>query len=417
MQHKKSLFSIFINYALFEVFILGVISGMPFSILYTSLLIMLREKGFDLGTSTGIALALIPYSLKFLWAPLIDGLSVPLFNKLGRRKSWMILTIILNISVLLSLNFVASFNNFQYIFVASFIYCIIVSTYDIAYDAWRIERIPLEDLALGAAVAIFGYRIGALITGAGVLLIVGVTKDWNMTMQIIAGIFVIGALFALTVPDYSSKSFKESKFNLQDNVINPFKNFLTRPCAIHILLAIIMYKAGEAMISFVTTPFYLELGFSKLQVSGVLKGFGFVATTFGTIAGGFICMRLGYIRGLMICGVIQMFSNLMFIWMHAQGAVMSALFITVSIDNFSGGMGSAALVGYLGYLCNKQYTATQYALLSSATTLINHTFVAQSGDIVQKYGWDQFFIFSVVFSLPALALLRYVGKKTGDLHR
>ena len=154
MQKQNSLFSIFTNYALFEIFILGVVSGMPFSILYTSLLVMLRETGFDLGTATGIALALVPYSLKFLWAPLVDGFRVPLFKKLGRRKSWMIFTIILNICVLLSLNFVASFNNFQYIFILSFIYCIIAATYDIAYDAWRIERVPPEELALSAAIAL-----------------------------------------------------------------------------------------------------------------------------------------------------------------------------------------------------------------------------------------------------------------------
>lgn len=411
MQKQHPLLSIFKNYTLFEIFILGVVSGMPFSILYTSLLLMLRETGFDLGSSTAIALALVPYSLKFLWAPLVDGFRVPLLQKLGLRKSWMIFTIILNICVLLSLNFVASFNNFQYILILSFIYCIIVATYDIAYDAWRIECVEPEEIALSAAIAIFGYRIGALLTGAGVLFIVGVTKDWNLTMKIVAGIFAVGGLFVLTVPDFAKQGIKERKFSLQNNMIDPFKNFLTRPFAIHILFAIVMYKAGEAMISFVATPFYLELGFTKLQVSGVLKGFGFFATTFGAIAGGVVCMRFGYIRGLMICGVLQMLSNLMFIWMHAQGAVMSALFITVSVDNFSGGMGSAALVGYVGYLCDKQYTATQYALLSSATNLINHTLVAYSGSIVQNYGWNKFFIFSVMFSFPALALLRYIAKK------
>jgi len=413
MQNKKiSILSIFTNYALFEIFILGIVSGMPFSILYTSLLVMLRETGFNLGTATGIALALMPYSLKFLWAPLVDGFRVPLFSKLGRRKSWMIFTTILNICILLSFHYVSSFNNFQYIFILASIYCAIAATYDIAYDAWRIERVAPEEIALTSAIAIFGYRMGALLTGAGVLMIVGVTNDWSLTMQIIAGIFGVGALFTLTVSDFGSKNIKERKFNLIDNVINPFKNFLTRPLAMHILLAIILYKAGEAMISFVTTPFYLELGFTKLQVAGVMKVFGLIATTLGAITGGVVCMRIGYIRGLMICGVLQMLSNLMFIWMHAQGPVISSLFITVSIDNFSGGMGSAALVGYLGYLCDKQYTATQYALLSSATTLINHSLVAYSGTIVERFGWDTFFIFSVLFSLPALLLLRYIGKKS-----
>ena len=402
MQKQNSLLSIFTNYALFEIFILGIVSGMPFSILYTSLLLMLRETGFDLSTATGIAFALMPYSLKFLWAPLVDGFRVPFFSKFGRRKSWMIFTIILNIATLLSLDYVSSFNNFQYIFILAVVYCIIAATYDIAYDAWRIERVSPEEIALSGAIAIFGYRMGALLTSAGVLFIVYYTEDWHLTMQIIAGIFALGALFAVTVPDHGGGGIKKRKFGLRDNVIDPFKNFFTRPLAMHILLAIILYKAGEAMVSFVTMPFYLELGFTKIQVGTVMKLYGMIASIVGAIAGGVVCMRLGYIRGLMICGVLQMVCNLMFIWMHAQGPVLSALLVTVSIDNFSGGMGSAALVGYLGYLCDKQYTATQYALLSSATTLINHSLVAYSGTIVENFGWDNFFMFSVVFSLPAL---------------
>jgi len=409
---KASICSIFSNYAFLEIFILGIISGMPFSILYTSLLVMLREIGFNLGTATGIALALMPYSLKFLWAPIVDGFRVPIFSKLGRRKSWMMIATLMNICILLSFHYVASFNNFQYILIIASIYCIIAATYDIAYDAWRIERVSPEEIAISGAIAIFGYRMGALITSAGVLTIVGTTNNWHLTMQIIAGIFGIGTLFMLTVSDFNSKDIKTHKFNLRNNVINPFKQFLAKPLATQILLAIILYKAGEAMIAFVTTPFYLELGFTKPQVAGVMKVFGIFASTLGAITGGVICMRIGYIRGLMICGVLQMVSNLIFIWIHAQGPVIYALFITVSIDNFSGGMGSAALVGYLGYLCDKQYTATQYALLSSATTLMNHSLVAYSGTIVEKFGWDIFFIFSIIFSIPALLLLRYIGVNT-----
>ena len=386
---------------------------MPFSILYTSLVLMLKDIGFNLGTATGIAIALMPYSLKFLWAPIVDGFHLPFLSRFGRRKSWMIFLTIINIGILLSFDYVASFNNFKYILILATAYCFIVATYDIVYDAWRIERVAAEELALSGAVAITGYTLGARITGAGVLLIVGLTNNnWVLTMQIIAGIFALGMIFILTVPDIGSKAAKIRTFSLSENVLDPFKDFLTRPLAIHILLAIILYKGGEAMISFITIPFYLELGFTRPEVAGVIKGYGIIATICGTFMGGIVCMKIGYIRGLIACGIFQMLSNLMFLWMHAQGAVISALFITVSIDNFSGGMGSAALVGYLGFLCNKQYTATQYALLSSATTLINHSLVAYSGTIVEKFGWDQFFIFTVAFALPALFLLWYIGKRT-----
>jgi MFS transporter, PAT family, beta-lactamase induction signal transducer AmpG len=412
VQKTQSLKQILSNYAFLEIFLLGVISGMPFSILYTNLLVMLKDIGFNLSTATGIAVALMPYSLKFLWAPIVDGKNVIFLSKFGRRKSWMICSTIFSIAILLSFHYVASFNNFQYILIAAFSYGIACATYDIAYDAWRIERVHPDEMAMSGAVAIFGWRIGALITGAGVLYAVGVTEDWNLTLMGVAGVFGIGILFMLTVPDLGSKTTKSHSFNLIDNVINPFKDFLTKPLSKHILIAIILYKAGEAMIGFISTPFYLELGFTKPQIASVVKVFGVAATTFGTFAGGFICYRLGYMKGLITCGIIQMISNLAFIWMHGQGPILTSLFVIVAIDNFSGGMGSAALVGYLGSLCNRNYTATQYALLSSATTLINHSLVAYSGTLVENLGWNMFFVSTVLMSLPALGMLYYVYKKS-----
>ncbi|MEY3197176.1 MAG: hypothetical protein RLZZ59_544 [Pseudomonadota bacterium] len=412
LESDYSLKSIFTNYAFFEIFVLGILSGMPFSVLYTTLLVMLKDIGFNLSTATSIALALMPYSLKFLWAPLVDSVEIKFLGKIGRRKSWMILSLALNIVLLTSMTYITSFGSFQYIFAAAFIYCIISATYDIAFDAWRIERVGSHEIAISASVAIFGYRIGALLTGAGALYINEVTESWNFTMIILGVIFFIGGVFVTTTSDTILKPTKFSGFNFVNNVINPFRDFLSKPLAIHILLAIILYKAGEAMISFVSTPFYLELGFSKSEVASVVKVFGVAATTLGSFCGAFICLKMGYMRGLIICGIIQMLSNLMFIWMHAQGANMSSLFIIVAIDNFSGGMGSVSLVGYLGSLCNLNYTATQYALLSSATTLINHSIVSTSGALVAKVGWDMFFASTVLMSLPSLFLLRYISRKS-----
>lgn len=162
------------------------------------------------------------------------------------------------------------------------------------------------------------------------------------------------------------------------------------------------------MLAYVTTPFILDLGFTKQQWTEVVKVFGFIATTIGTFLGGAIAYRLGAVKGLLICGVIQMLANLSYIWLESQGPVMSALYITVAVDNFTGGMGMAALVGYLGSLCNREYTATQYALLSSAAALANGTITAYAGTLVEMLGWPSFFLFTVILSLPSLFILLYL---------
>jgi PAT family beta-lactamase induction signal transducer AmpG len=168
---------------------------------------------------------------------------------------------------------------------------------------------------------------------------------------------------------------------------------------------------GEAMLGFVSLPFYMELGYSKGQIAVVVKGFGVIATILGTYAGGMIICKRGNIKGLIICGIAQSLSNLMYIWLHYQEVSNSSLLITVSIDNFTGGMGCTALIGYLSALCNKQYTATQYALLSSMASLMNNSLSGASGSIIQWIGWDMFFTLTVILEIPSLLLLSYIGRQ------
>jgi PAT family beta-lactamase induction signal transducer AmpG len=410
MSDKKpnALMAIFTNYAFFEIFTLGILSGMPFSILYMCIVVMMKDMGVDLAIVTGLALARIPYSIKFLWSPFIDGLELPLIKNLGRRKSWMILLTAVNILMLISIISVASKDSFGLVQMLALLLGFGAASYDIAYDAWRIERVEPEHQATCGAVAVFGYRMGSIITSAGVLYCVGMTDSWNAGFLLMIIAFALALLFLFTVSDNSASGSKYSGFNIKRNVIDPFKDFLTKPMAIHILATIILYKAGEAMLGFVSTPFYLELGFSKQEIASVVKIFGVIATTIGTFAGGVVCYRLGVLRGLIVCGVIQMVSNLTFIWLNSVGPELYALFVTVAIDNFTGGMGMAALVGYLGTLCNREYTATQYALFSSATALVNSTFTAYSGNLVKMLGWNGFFVFTVALSLPALFILVYL---------
>jgi len=412
MKGNNSLFAIFSNYSLFEIFILGILSGMPFSVIFTLLVVMMKDMGVALSIVTALALAKLPYSIKFLWSPLIDGLKLGFLSKFGRRKSWMMLLTALNIVFLSIIILIASKQNFQYVLLFAICFGFCAASYDIVYDAWRIERVSESMQVMCGAVAVFGYRIGALITSAGAMYIVGSTGDnWNSGFIFIISCFTACLLFLLSIKDDSFTKLSKQDFNFRKNVIIPFKDFLLRPNAIYILLAIILYKAGEAMLAYVATPFILDLGFTKEQWSVAVKGVGFISTSLGAFCGGVICYKIGTVRGLIFCGFFQMIANLSYIWLGYQGAQINALIITVAIDNLTGGMGAAALVGFLGTLCNKEYTATQYALLSSAATFANGTINAYSGSLVTMFGWTNFFILTVLLSVPGLLILLYLMKR------
>lgn len=406
---KSTIAAIFKNYALFEIFVLGLLSGMPYSIIFTLFVVMMKDMGVGLAMVTSLAFAKFPYSIKFLWSPIIDGVKLPILSAFGRRKSWMLLVTSLNILLLFSIIAFASKENFGLVRLLAICFGFCAATYDIAFDAWRIERVEKDLQATCASVTVFAFRIGALITSGGVMYLVGATGDnWNNGFAFIIGLFALCLLFMLTVPDAKFSQKQQLIFDFKKNVINPFMDFLTKPKSVLVLLAIISYKAGESMLAYVTTPFILDLGFTKQQWTEVVKVFGFIATTIGTFLGGAIAYRLGAVKGLLICGVIQMLANLSYIWLESQGPVMSALYITVAVDNFTGGMGMAALVGYLGSLCNREYTATQYALLSSAAALANGTITAYAGTLVEMLGWPSFFLFTVILSLPSLFILLYL---------
>ncbi len=405
---------LFTNYLLFEVLVLGIISGMPFAILYTTLISWLKDSGLEITIITTFAIARLPYSLKFLWSPIVDNVKLPFLYKFGRRKSWMIITVVLNIILILTVAHINPQVHYLKLRYMALLLCIISATYDISYDAFRIERLSDTEQGLGAATAVLGYRIGCIICGAGVLYFAGVTSNWHLSIIAIAIIFILGLIFILTVEEemvvesYVVDKSLELKVYLK-LITEPLKEFLTRPNSLIILAAVLLYKAGEAMLSFVSTPFFQDIGFTKQQIAVLVKGIGLGASITGTYIGGLIFYRLGAIKGLFFCGVLQMLSNFMFVWLFHIGPEPVALAVTICVENITSGMGTAALVGYLGFLCNKKYTAFQYSIFTSVSSLINNTITVYSGDIISAKGWEYFFIFTVVLSLPSLLLFLWLG--------
>jgi PAT family beta-lactamase induction signal transducer AmpG len=193
--------------------------------------------------------------------------------------------------------------------------------------------------------------------------------------------------------------------------LDPFIDFFKREGAIVILLAIIFFKLGDAMLGVVAMPFYLKLGFTKSEIGFVSGTFGVFATIVGTYLGGYIMYCLGSFRGMIITAIAQSVTNASFIWLNHMGHDINAFMVAIAIENVAGGMGGGALVGYLSVLCNKKFSATQYALFSSASGLFSHTIVIYGGSIVELVGWDLYFFGTIILGIPGILILTYLKNK------
>ena len=392
-----------------NIFILGIYSGMPLSMIYTTIVAWLKVSDVTLEIITSFAIARVFYSLKVFWAPFIDNAKIPYLYTIGRRKSWMIVMITIIGLVSCAYSFLDPQDSISQIFVLTIMLGIASSTLDIVIDAYRIDNIAKEQQAVAAANAVFGYRIGCMIVGAGALYMAAY-YSWLQVFLAIALIYFAGIIFVYNLQEKSNDGFFSEKHTLKQTFTEPFIEFFKRKYSILILLAITFYKLGDAMAGVVTTPFYIELGFSLKEISGIVKIYGFMATIFGCYAGGVLVYKYGNISALIIGGVAQSVTNLMFVWLNSQGHDMTALIVTITTENIASGMGNTALISYLSYLCNKHFSATQYALLSSCTGLFCHSIVIFGGQLVNLWGWNLYFVMTAILALPGLFLLILLSK-------
>lgn len=403
------------DFRFFQIFILGIISGMPFSILYTGLIGWMADYKIDLAILATFAIARSPYSLKVFWSPLIDYIKIPLLHKLGAKKSWIIVTAFFMSVILFTISITGPSSSITYFRYLAILFGIASATYDLSYDSLRVTLFSDNEQAMGAATGVLGWRLGAYVSGGVTMYFVGGHIEyWPIAFMIMSAIFASASVFALTVREIKigiSAKNSSIKEKFQNLVIEPFRDILTRDNALIILASIICYKMGEAMLGFMSMPFYKELGYNNEQIGLYVKTYGLFATLLGSIIGGIVVYRAGNIKGLIICGILQSLSNLTYLWLHHEPVGAVPLFVAVSVDNFTGGMGTTALVGYLSALCNKTYSASQYALLSSMSGLVNNVFSSYSGSIIKFIGWDNFFVLTVFLEFPALFLLIYIGKK------
>jgi len=394
-----------------EIICYGIVSGTPFAVLYTALVVWLKEEGHALAVVTTIAASRLPYSFKFVWSPLVDSIKIPYLYKLGRRRSWMIVSIILMTLVMCTLGFTDAKNDFNIIYTLALILGFAAATFDIAFDAFRIDSFESHEQGIAVANAILGFRIGAAFVSS-VGLYLSTLVRWEGVFCIIAIIFAVSVTYVpfLKEPNYQDIKTQNFVERIKISAIAPFTEFLTRKNALLILLGVVLYKVGDVLLGFISTPFYLELGYTKTQVAAIAKFFGLIATLVGTYIGGAIIKKVGNISGLIICGILMSIVNLSYIWLHYMPIESIYLFITICIENIGCATGSVALAAYLSSLCNKNYSATQYALFTSFAAFANSTISIKAGSLVDFIGWDYFFFSTVVISIPSLLIFWYIEK-------
>ncbi len=404
---KMTFKNIFTKYIFFEIYILGIISGLPFSLMYTAMVLWCTESGVALAVASTFGFARTPYAFKYLWAPFIDYIKLPvLYNILGRRKSWMVLTSIVNIIFLIVISNLSITEDVKIIWILTLIFGFSSATYDIAYDALRIEKLDKNDQSMGAAVASLGYKTGSYITGAGIMIFVALTGSWHNVFYSIAGLFLMGALFIFSVQD--SKIINPAK-NFVEAVKEPIIDLLKFENIILILLFIITFKGGQAMLNFMSNPFYRKLGYSMAEIAIVVKTFGWWMSVLGIGIGGIFINRFGVYRGIFYCGLFQAITDFSFIWLNYQEGALWALYVNIILENISGGMASCGLLTFISTLCNKQFAGSHYAILSSFAVTLNSTMSGFAGSIVEAVGWDWFFFIDFSISIPPLFIILYLS--------
>lgn len=409
------------------VLFLGFSSGLPLALSGSTLLVWMAEAGVDLGTIGLFALVGTPYTLKFLWAPLVDALHVPFFTRtFGRRRGWLVFSQLLLIGAILLLALTDPARSPLFVALGALLVATMSSTQDIVVDAFRVESLPESEQAAGMAAYVAAYRIGMLISTAGALFIVTGFEAivprgaaWMWGYVVMAALVLIGTVTALAATEPAQSKRAEAATQSEDALtrvfhaaMGAFSEFLSRKEAWAALAFVVLFKFTDAFSGNMTVPFVIDIGFTRNDYAVIVKGVGIAATLAGGFAGGFVARRYSLATSLWIGGIVQAISNMSFSWLALVGVNEWALTLAITSDNFCNAIGTVIFVAYLSALCqNPLHTATQYALLT-ALAAVGRTYLSSgAGYLAKATGWPMFFAISVLVAIPSLMLLAYLQKR------
>jgi len=399
---SQSWLKVFLQPKMAALLLLGFSSGLPLYLTTKTLQAWLTDAEVSLTAIGLFSLVGLPYSLKFLWSPLVDRYIPPF---LGRRRGWLVITQVGLLIAIAAMSLLNPRQALQPLAVLCIVVALLSATQDIAVDAYRTDVLAEPEMGTGAAVNVLGYRIALLLTG-GLALILADRLPWQTVYLLMAALMVVGVVAAVWAPEPVLRDRPPE--SLADAVRLPFLEFFQRSGirqGILILVFIVLYKVGDAYVGNMSTPFLLQAGFSKTAIGAIQGGLGLLATIVGVLAGGALLTKLGINRSLWIFGGLQAISNLAYYFLAQADQNYQLMVVAINIENFCAGLGTAAFVAFLMSLCNQRFSATQYALLSSLFAVSRDVVSAPAGRLAEATGWPSFFLVSLGLALPGLLLL------------
>ncbi|WP_096698450.1 AmpG family muropeptide MFS transporter [Polaromonas sp. AER18D-145] len=404
--------------------LLGFSAGLPLLLVFGTLSFWLREAGIDRTTIGYLSWVGLAYGFKWVWAPLVDRLPIPLLTRLlGRRRSWLLLSQSVIMAALVGMALTD-----PKLALLPVVWCALAvafgsATQDIALDAFRIESADVQRQAALAAAYQTGYRMAMIWAGAGVLWIAARAEvtgadgvigyqhgAWQIAYFAMAASMLLGVVTVLFSPEPAPRELPPARNAaewLKSALVEPFADFLRRygKQAALILMLIAVYRISDVVMGIMANPFYVDMGYTKDEVAAVTKIYGVIMTLVGAFVGGALAMRFGVMRVLMLGAVLSAGSNLLFAWLGSLGHDVNALIFVISADNLSSGIASAAFIAYLSSLTNINYSATQYALFSSMMLLLPKFLAGYSGTYVDAFGYSSFFTVTALLGAPVLLLV------------
>ena len=429
-------FRVYLQPNMLAMLLLGFSAGLPLLLVFGTLSFWLRKEGIDRSTIGYISWVALFYGIKFIWAPLVDRMPLPLITSmLGQRRSWMLLAQIGVLSGLIMLGTVSPQENLSLLVMFAILVAFSSATQDITLDAWRIESAPDNQQGAMAGTYQLGYRLGMLLAGGGAFSLAHF-YGWSTAYTVMGFCMLVGVITTLLVNE-PRRSVEKQTWQQEEAVKNFVKNSILPPTikriiswfigavicpfteffarngvfAIVLLLFIATFRLSDITMGVMAGPFYVDMGYNELQVGLVSKTFGVVVTIIGALLGGVLVMRFGIMRVLILAGILVVSTNLVFAWLATQEPETWLLAIVITADNLSGGISGTVFIAYLSSLTNRAYTATQYALLSSVMLLPAKFIGGFSGDVVDELGYINFFIYAGCLGIPAILLAWYLGTR------
>jgi PAT family beta-lactamase induction signal transducer AmpG len=423
----RDVLTVYLQRRVLVVLMLGFSAGLPFSLTGQTLQAWMTESGVDIKTIGLFAFVGTPYWTKVFWSPAVDALDIPFLTKwLGRRRAWLVLTqLMLGVAIVL----LASCNPKTAAFgvaIAALLVATASATQDIVIDAFRVESLAESEQAAGMASYVAAYRIAALVSGAGALLLVSGFVNLGLDQQHAYGaaygamalLIVIGLIASLLAAEPASSSRASAEHTgsrgqrMVEVALASLKDFLLRDAAVAILLFVVLFKLADALATAMNTTFALKIGFSRVELAAILKGVGFAAALLGGFAGGFVARSFTLSKSLWIGGILQTLAILAFSWQAVVGRDPAWLTFAITAEQFTAGLATVTFVAYLSALCgNPLHTATQYALLTALTALGRTVFAAGSGYIQDATGWFYYFVICAAAAIPSFVLLAWLQRR------